>query len=81
MVGRRQPPRRHAPAALWRACRVATSAAFRGKRSTWMFDCGEDTQRNLLKSRVIAWNRVSEAGGVGGDSGRRALGPGWGGAG
>ncbi|GAB4824088.1 hypothetical protein N2152v2_011134 [Parachlorella kessleri] len=38
--------------------RVATSTAFRTKRSVWLFDCGEDTQRHLLRNPAISWVRI-----------------------
>ena len=38
--------------------RAATSIALRTLQSTWLFECGEDTQRSLLGHPIVDWKRI-----------------------
>lgn len=38
--------------------RAATSLALRTLQSTWLFECGEDTQRSLLGHPIVDWKRI-----------------------
>lgn len=38
--------------------KAATSIALRALQSTWLFECGEDSQRSLLGHPLVDWKRI-----------------------